>query len=162
MSKKAKKKQSAVRKQLAKLSAFIKPVDPELYRFCVDVAGRAITGDLHDCHVPPPPDDTPEGSIYFTDIPMNRAMLAVLREIQHLPYEDQLPVSWRVMHTADYFRRLMSDGRFEDYFRLEDDGSYVDERIFDALAVAPMVVKEEDVTIDVDAVFRSLTEGGAP
>ena len=55
-------------------------VDPEVFKFAVELFQEAASGRMTGSHVPKPD----EPALHLTNIPMNRGMLAVVRETRHL------------------------------------------------------------------------------
>lgn len=99
------------------------------------------------------------GTIAFTDLPMNRGLLAVSKELtdQGMGQREHMAMLSRVMHFGNI---LEAKDRFARWFQpsSEQDSLLIDEAIMRAGAKARLVVSEDYMGFDLDDVERCANE----
>ena len=131
------------------------PFDTDSFMYLMEVSYRASTGELHGSHISPPqPSDEPV--LCFTDHPMNRAMMAVGREISHLSEDQRIAILWRIMGLGKLLEKLESDSRFNDMVRHSDKLVELHPDLILAYAAAPMVMDGDDIVPDMEAIWGAL------
>lgn len=121
------------------------PVDPQEFKFCCALMNAGYSGQM--------PTDSPSkqsvdiegvGVVSFTDIPMNRAMLAVkdhFRETRKGKGQDEfIPMAFRLMCFSDFLRLCLKrkEPRLERFVQRGDGGKIigVEETLLEAVATA--------------------------
>jgi hypothetical protein len=135
------------------------PVDEELFIFCTNVYMAAASLTM--------PVENPEtkkvhiedvGTVAFSDIPMNRGMLAVTNELNEQGVDEvtRFSLCWRIMHFGDV---LKETGRFARWIRPLDgvDSTDVADALIRACAHAKMRV-DGSGSFDMDDVSRYAEE----
>lgn len=95
------------------------PVDPKLFAFAIELFHAAAAGLDPSAHIPKPDPDRP--GLYLTNIPINRGMLAVMRETKHLTQDQSVALSARLMEFGFAVDRLKDDPRFAEHIKKGDD-----------------------------------------
>ncbi|MBC8641565.1 hypothetical protein IAG25_32600 [Caballeronia sp. EK] len=133
-----------------------RPVDEDLFLFCTNLYTAAARMTM--------PVENPEarpitiegmGTFAFKDIPMNRGMMAVTKELidQGVDEPTRTSMCWRVMNFGD----VLNEGeRFARWFRAGDRPGAVSvaEALIRAGAVAKIDFSKESATFDMDDVAR--------
>jgi len=139
----------------SEFATFTDPVDPELFLWCSNVYSAAA-------HLTTPvenPENRPvmeiEGSVYsFSDLPINRGMLAVMKELRDRGVSESERMSFgaRIMHFGEVLqskklRKFMKEGD-------EPGALMVSEALIRACATARMSVIRNRIRFDISDVAR--------
>lgn len=95
----------------------------------------------------------------FSDIPINRGMLVVMKELRErgLTEEQRMAFSWRIMHFGSIFKHQKKLGAF-----IKHGDSYgevmVSEALIKACATARIITTKKDAHFDIDDVARIAQE----
>ncbi len=142
--------------------AIAAPVDPEEFKFCCALMSAGYSGQM--------PTENPTkqvvnieevGAVSLTDIPMNRAMLAVRDHFRETRSEERwsefIPMSFRLMALADFVQLCMKkkDPRFEKFVEVQDEEVM---GISDALLEAAATVSIGRRGFSRDELFAKATE----
>lgn len=125
------------------------PVDVDYFYECIDVANKAAKVPLRS-------KKPKKKGIYLTDIPINRALLAVASKCKGDGKTDEYTdsVMMRFIHISDLF----SDVRCKEFIRKCDEGTDFHHALLDAAATARFIVRDEYVGFDVSDVIRLVSE----
>ncbi|MBN3815589.1 hypothetical protein G3N57_02770 [Paraburkholderia sp. Se-20369] len=136
------------------------PVDEELYLYCSNVYSAAAHMSM--------PVENPEskrfqidgfGTFAFSDIPVNRGMLAVTKELNERGVDHPMRFSmcWRIMHFGDV---LAETERFANWMRPGEEPGAVEvaEALIRACAVARIDMSNDKGSFDMVDVARHATE----
>src|ERR1700754_189479 len=110
-------------KSLTKIAAqMAQPVPVDTFNFALTLYEQAARGTMPGSHLQggPGPDDKP-GGIYLTNIPINRGMMAVVRENRHLSDGMRQSLLMRLMHFGEMLEKAQADSRFNDHFKPADE-----------------------------------------
>ena len=144
--------------ELARASA--DPVDSELFLWCQGIyqAAAALNMPIEN-PAARPLITVGDMSYAFADIPMNRGMLAVMKELSErgLSDEQKMAVSWRLMHFGEIFRH---QEKLQAFIKVGDNPGelQVSEALIKACATARIVSSDNDVHFDIDDVARIAQE----
>lgn len=137
------------------------PVPYDRLAAAINAYEKAARGDDPADHLQggPKPGDAP-GGLYLANIPMNRGMMAVMREARELPERERQALAWRVMHFGDALEAGRADTRFSEHLKQSDeDGALmVSEPFVRAYAECRFLPSDDDVNIDMDDLFRLAEE----
>lgn len=136
------------------------PVDEDLFLFCSNLYSAAAQMTMPVENPAARPIIKSGGKTYsFSDIPMNRGMLAVMSELneQNTTQVIKMSMSWRIMHFGDV---LSETDRFSKWIRdtNEEGAMEVAESLIRACARANMVMTNEVASFDLDDVERLAVE----
>jgi hypothetical protein len=136
------------------------PVDPDLFVWCCNVYQAAANLSM--------PVDNPESLAKFSagergyvlsDIPLNRGMLAVMKELDDraIGDDERMAMSWRIMHYGQIFDHIDKLGEF---IKEGDtpDSVMVSEALIKACASARFIESEDNLHLDVDDIIRIARE----
>ncbi|MDN4572010.1 hypothetical protein DBB29_00745 [Pandoraea cepalis] len=146
---------------LAKIAEWVNArVDEDLYLYCHNL--YAVAADMRM------PVENPEsrkvtvgefGTIAFSDIPLNRGMLAVTKELeeQGMDHQTRFAMCWRIMHFGDL---LAETDRLSKWIRPgEEPGALnVSEALIRACAHARIDIDEQNGSFDLDDLARRAME----
>jgi hypothetical protein len=96
------------------------PVDRKTFEFAVGLFQAAAAGAIPDAHLLKPDPEKP--GLYLTNIPINRGMLAVMRETRHLTDAQRQGISLRLMYFGEVVEAAATDSRFSEHVKRDDDG----------------------------------------
>ncbi|WP_233874603.1 TraB/GumN family protein [Paraburkholderia adhaesiva] len=136
------------------------PVDENLYLFCSNLYSAAAHMSM--------PVENPEskelridgfGTVAFSDIPVNRGMLAVTNELneQGVDQKTRFSTCWRIMHFGDV---LGETERFAKWLRPGEEPGAIDvaEALIRACAIARIDMSNDKGSFDMDDVARHAAE----
>ena len=129
---------------------FNKPVDPELFLWCSGIYQAAA-----DLSMPTPnPENRPvfqdgEDVYSFKDIPVNRGLLAVTKELNELdtPDDQRLSICTRLMH----FGEVLKSKELSEFIKPgEEPGALaVSEALIKACATAKLLISKKSIRYDI-------------
>lgn len=118
---------------------------------------KAARGDDAADHLQggPKPGDAP-GGLYLTDIPLNRGMMAVMRDARDLPDLERQALAWRVMHFGEALEAARTDSRFAEHVKASDEEGAVmiSEPFVRGYAECRFVTTEDQVAPDIDDLYQ--------
>ena len=131
------------------------PVDPDLFLWCSNVYSAAAHLTMPVENPASRPAFAIEGKVYsFSDLPVNRGMLAVMKELKDrsVPEEDRMAFATRLMHFGEVLKsknlqKFMKQGN-------EPGALMVSEALIRACATARMKVTRKRIGYDVSDVAR--------
>lgn len=134
------------------------PIEYPVFKFALGVFQEAASGRMIGAHLPKP--DGP--GIYLANIPINRGMLAVLREIPHLNQSQQQALGLRLMNFGEAVGEAQADSRFSGHFKQGDEpGSImVSDAFTRAYAECRFVISNEHIGPDFDDLLSSANAYG--
>lgn len=131
------------------------PVDT--FNFALTLYEQAASGTMPGYHLQggPGPDDEP-GGLYLKNIPINRGMMAVVRETRHLTEEVRQSLLMRLMHFGEVMEKAQADERFADHFKPSDkEGALMISGAFThAVAECRFIVSAKHICPDMDDLYR--------
>lgn len=134
------------------------PCDPETLAFAVGIYQEAIAGRMPSAHIPP----RKGPGLHLTDAPMNRGMMAILKETRHLSEEDRQVLMFRVMHFAETVSAALLDTRLKKHLRSSDDtGLEISNELMKAYAACKFVNVNDYAVADMDH-LAGMLEGVDP
>ena len=133
------------------------PVDTDTFKYAVALYQEAASARLQGAHIPP----ASGHGLHLTNVPLNRGMLAIVRETQHLSDDQRQALMMRVMHFGETLEAASADARFSAHLRKDDVGFEVSNELMDALAKTPYTVVGDHITADFD-LLASQISGRAP
>lgn len=122
------------------------PADLDTFKFAVGLFQEAASARMHDSHIPPPV----QAGFHLANVPLNRGMLAIVRETQHLSDDERHSVMMRVMHFGETLEMAKQDSRFSEHLRINHAGYEVSNELMDAIAKTPYVVVDNHIRADLD------------
>jgi hypothetical protein len=144
-----------------KMSEYIDtPVDEDLFLFCSNLYSAAAQMRMPVENPTAKPIFESDGNVYaFSDMPINRGMLAVMDELneQNVPQEIKMSMTWRIMQFGEV---LSETEKFSKWMRFtnEEGTMEVAESLIRACAKAKMVMTKENASFDLDDVERLAIE----
>ncbi len=138
---------------------FAGPVDPQLFLWCSNVYSAAA-------HLAMPvenPENQPilelEGKVYsFSDMPINRGMLAVMKELRDrgVSEDDRMAFAARLMH----FGEVLQSKKLQKFMKKgEEPGTLmVSEALVRACATARMKISKNRIRYDISEIQRIAQE----
>ncbi len=153
-----KSRKSPIGKSLTKLAATMdQPIPVDTFNFALTLYEQAARGTMPGYHLKggPGPDDEP-GGIYLTNIPINRGMMAVVRETRHLTEEVRQSLLMRLMHFGEMMAMAQADARFADHFKPSDEEGVlmISGAFTHAAAECRFVVSAKNIGPDMDDLYR--------
>ena len=144
--------------ELAKSSS--DPVDPDLFLWCQGIYHAAATLSIPVENPAAKPLFTNGDKTYaFSDIPINRGMLAVMKELRErgLSEEQRMALSWRLMHFGDIFKYQK---KLQAFIKNGDNPGelQVSEALIKACATARLIITKKNVRYDITDVARIAQE----
>ena len=134
------------------------PCDPETLAFAVGIYQAAIAGRMPSAHIPP----RKGPGLHLTDVPMNRGMMAILKETRHLSEDDRQVLMFRVMHFGETMSAALLDIRFKRHLRSSDDtGLEVSNELMNAYAACKLASVDGYAVADMDH-LADMLEGVDP
>lgn len=141
---------------------FTGPVDPDLFLWCSNVYSAAAHMTMPVENPATRPAFELDGSVYsFSDLPINRGMLAVMRELKDraVSEEDRMAFATRLMH----FGAVLQSKKLQKFMKQgEEPGALmVSEALIRACATAKMKVTRSRigyVVADVARIAQQLTD----
>lgn len=135
-------------------------VDPKLFTWCTNVYGAAA-------HLSMPVENPANKPIFqeddgrvlaFSDIPLNRGMLAVMKELHERQVDDRqrMAMTMRIMHFGEVFQaaetqRFIRPGDMEGQVEIS-------EALIEACATARLTVDDGQIAFDIPDVARIAAE----
>lgn len=138
------------------LAMYSRASDPETFAFALGVYSAAFMGHSPNSHVPPPPPDATGYS--FADIPINRGMLAVMREMQHLSHDDRTTLCARIMEVSQTVSMASEDERFSEHLIWTPTHMNVSNSFINAMAVCKFKMSGDKCFADLDDIHERLSE----
>jgi hypothetical protein len=133
------------------------PADPETLKFAVGLFQEAASGRMHGAHIKRPN----EPGMHLTNVPLNRGMLAIVKETQHLTDDDRQALMMRVMHFGETISAAAGDSRFEKHVQSTPDGFKVSDEFMEAFATCRFQVTNDHICADMDS-LADLVAGREP
>lgn len=136
------------------------PVDPDLFVWCYGIyeAAASLSMPVENPAAKPLFADG-DKTYSFKDIPMNRGMLAVMKELNDrgLSEEQKMAFGLRLMNSGDIFKYR---AELQNFFKDGDEPGVVliSEAIVKACATARMITTEKHVGYDITDVARIAQE----
>lgn len=129
------------------------PIDESTFAFMVGIYEKAARGELHGAHLPGRGE---KPGYYLTNIPMNRGMMAVMRESGHLTDHQRKSITWRLMHFGEVLERAQKDPRFAQHIKPGEGGDHllVSYAFQSAYGAVPFMFKRGQVICDFDELYR--------
>ena len=134
------------------------PVDPALFEFSLGLFCSAASGEMHGSHIPRPDSNFP--GIYLTDIPINRGILAVMRETEHLSQADRMALTFRLMHFGEAMAAAREDDRFATHLLPDEDedGAVMVSGSFQkAYAQCQFLATKKTLRVDLDSLLSCIS-----
>jgi hypothetical protein len=136
------------------------PVDPELFLWCQGTYHAAASLAMPVENPAAKPMFTDGDKTYsFADIPLNRGMLAVMKELRErgLTEEQKMAMSWRLMHFGDIFKH---QSKLQAFIKKGENAGelQVPEALIKACATARVLNSKKKVRFDIDDVARIAQE----
>nr|WP_145545153.1 hypothetical protein [Variovorax boronicumulans] len=131
-------------------------VDPDIFLWCHNIfhAAASLAMPVESPAARPLFKDG-DKTFAFSDNPMNRGMLAVMKEARErgLDESQRMAVSWRIMHFGDLIKH---QGRLAAFIRPGDSPGELEisEALIRACATAKVIVTKKDAQFDVADVIR--------
>jgi len=148
-------------KSLSELAkSCVEPVDPELFLWCQGIyhAAASLSMSVENPAAKPLFSDG-DKTYAFSDIPINRGMLAVMKELRELGLseEQKMAISWRIMHFGDIFKH---QHKLQAFIKNADslEEIQVSEALIKACATARIVTTKKNVYFDINDVARIAQE----
>lgn len=136
------------------------PVDPELYLWCQGIYAAAAQMSMPVENPAARPVFENAGKTYsFSDIPMNRGMLAVMKELRerNMTQEQSMAMTSRLMH----FGEVLTNKKVAKFVKPGEDGALmVSEALIKACATARITITKKRfafVIADVARIAQELT-----
>lgn len=131
----------------------------ETFRYALEIYQQAARGVMPGSHIPKPEEGGGPG-YYLTNIPINRGMMAIMREFRHLDELDRQALGMRIMSFGEAVNAAQGDPRFSEHFKPSDeDGALmVSDSFSQAYAECPFLQGVEDFAPDMDAIFHRAEE----
>jgi hypothetical protein len=144
--------------ELAKSCA--EPVDPDLFLWCQGICHAAASLSMPVENPAAKPLFSDGDKAYaFSDIPINRGMLAVMKELRErgLSEEQRMAISWRIMHFGDIFKH---QNKLQAFIKNGDGPGelQVSEALIKACATARIITTKKNVRYDINDVARIAQE----
>jgi hypothetical protein len=135
------------------------PVDPELFLWCSGIYSGAAQLAMPVQNPAAKPVVEHDGKVYsLSDIPINRGILAVMKELrEHGASEDvRKSMVWRLMH----FGEVLEKPALSAFIRPGDEPGAVSvsEALIKACATAKFILTGDDLRFDVDDIARIAQE----
>lgn len=145
-SKRAKPKGKSLEKTMK--DAIQQPVPTDVFQFCVELFQAAARRTYPEATIPRPDPDKP--GYYLTDIPINRGMLAVVKETRHLAKDVQQSLLMRLMHFGEMVDAASKDPRFDGHIKPGEtaDVTLVSSGIQDCYAACRFVLTGDHIAPD--------------
>lgn len=145
--------------KIAEMAA--RPLDPDLFLWCANIYQAAARMTMPVENPAAKKIQIGEKTMSFTDIPINRGMMAVMKELgeRNAPQDDRMAMAWRLMHFGEIFEH--ADGELAEFFRpAEDDpeAKEISTAVIKACATARMIIDGESVEWDIPDVIRIARE----
>lgn len=136
------------------------PVDPELFLWCQGIYHAAASLAMPVENPSAKPLITDGDKTYaFADIPMNRGMLAVMKELREhgLTDDQKMAMSWRIMHFGDIFKH---QNKLQAFIKKSENAGelQVSEALIKACATARILTSKKKVCYDINDVARIAQE----
>jgi len=144
--------------ELAKSSADL--VDPDLFLWCQGIyyAAASLSMPVENPAAKPLFADG-DKTYAFSDIPINRGMLAVMKELREreLSEEQRMAISWRLMHFGDIFKHQK---KLQAFIKNGDSPGelQVSEALIKACATVRIITTKKNVRYDIADVARIAQE----
>ncbi|WP_345476051.1 hypothetical protein [Lysobacter panacisoli] len=142
------------------VSRFIQPVPPDLMKFGIRLFEAAGSGQMPGSHIPRPDPEMGSG-FALTNIPINRGMMAIVRETRHLPEDQQHSLMCRVMHFGQALEEAAADPRLSAHVRPEGDGLMVSEEFVEACAMCAFDTSNNNLRLSIDSLAEIIGEAPA-
>lgn len=138
-----------------------RPVDPDQFLWCANIYQAAARMTMPVENPATKKIQIGEKTMSFTDIPINRGMMAVMKELgeRNASQEDRMAIAWRLMHFGEIFKH--ADKELAEFFRpAEDDpeAKEISTAVIKACATARMIVEEKSVEWDIPDLIRIARE----
>lgn len=128
--------------------------DPQSFQFAVELFNQAAAGRVSGSHIPPPLPGA--GGFHLTDVPINRGMLAISREFQHLDINARMALVMRVSFLLDTAQALRGDERFQQDIISDADGLLISERFIDAFGRCDFIAPSSRVQADLNDLLHKM------
>lgn len=144
--------------ELAKSCA--EPVDPDLFLWCQGIyhAAASLSMPVENPAAKPLFSDG-DKTYAFSDIPINRGMLAVMKELRErgLSEEQKMAISWRIMHFGDIFKH---QNKLQAFIKNGDSPEelQVSEALIKACATERIITTKKNASYDINDVARIAQE----
>ena len=123
-----------------------------MFRFAFDVYSKAASGEMVGSHLPKP--DPGKPGLYLSNIPINRGMMAVMRETQHITDDERQSLCLRLMHFGEAMELARADSRLADHLKPDGEMFLVSRPFVDAYAQCHFHMSQEDLLPDLDDLFQ--------
>lgn len=148
----------SVGKSLSQMAARMDQAIPlDTFEFALTLYEQAARGTMPGYHLQggPGPDDEP-GGIYLTNIPINRGMMAVVRENRHLSDAVRQSLLMRLMHFGEMMEKAQADPRFDGHFKPSDEegAMMISGAFIHAAAECKFVASNDNFGPDIDDLHR--------
>lgn len=136
------------------------PVDPDLFLWCQGIyhAAASLSMPVENPAAKPLFSDG-DKTYAFSDIPINRGMLAVMKELRErgLSEEQKMALSWRIMHFGDIFKH---QNKLQAFIKNGDSPEelQVSEALINACATARIITTKKNARYDINDVARIAQE----
>jgi hypothetical protein len=121
-------------------------VDPETFKFALGLFQEAATGRMTGSHINKPT----EPGYHLTNVPMNRGMLAVVRETRHLSESERQALMLRVMHFGETIKMVMTDSRFSEHVRSEGAEWAISDEFMGAYSSCKFSIYDKHIKADIE------------
>ena len=123
-----------------------KHVDPETFKFALGLFQEAAAGRMTGSHINKPT----EPGYHLTNIPMNRGMLAIVRETRHLGDSERQALMLRVMHFGETIEVVLADARFNEHVRTEDASWAISNEFMEAYSTCKFNIDDKHIKADIE------------
>ncbi len=139
------------------VTRFTRPVPTDLMKYALRLFESAGSGEMPGSHIPRPDPDMGSG-FALTNIPINRGMMAIVRETRHLDEVQQQSLMSRVMHFGQALDGAASDPRLQAHVREEGDGVMVSEEFVEACAQCDFDTSNNDLRLSIDSIAALIAD----
>ena len=127
-------------------------VDPETFKFALGLFQAAASGRMTGSHINKPA----EPGLHLTNVPMNRGMLAIVRETRHLSDDTRQALMLRVMHFGETIDEVATDPRFSDHVRSDGPALEISNEFMEAYSSCKFSVVGERMSADIEGLAALL------
>jgi len=127
-------------------------VDPATFKFALSLFQEAASGRMSGSHINKPL----EPGLHLTNIPMNRGMLAIVRETRHLGEDERQALMLRVMHFAETIQAVSADARFAEHVCIDDSGFQISDEFIEAYSSCKFTIVDEHIRVDSESLAMLL------
>ncbi|MFO1328102.1 MAG: hypothetical protein U1F56_12155 [Rubrivivax sp.] len=121
-------------------------VDTETFKFALGLFQEAATGRMTGSHI----EKSVEPGLHLTNVPMNRGMLAVVRETRHLSDGERQALMLRIMHFGETVNAVLADSRFSEHVRSEGAELAISNEFIEAYSSCKFSITDKHINADIE------------